>query len=162
MTAVGACAPKNLTDDLGRTYINAQVYPINTVSYYVRNNPSGQPALYRKINLNPAEELIEGIEQMQILYGSADTKGTDDTSDDSFFYVTADAIPPDPADPVGTPHDWSKVFSVRVSLLVVNTDDLADKPASYTYNGEIKTPPEDDRRLRKVFTSIIALRNRLS
>jgi type IV pilus assembly protein PilW len=144
----GACTLQNATDDLGKTYANGQVYPINTISYYVRKKPGYQPGLYRKKGREDAEELIEGIEKMQILYGV----DTDITADGTAnYYVTADKV---------LVPDWRKVVSVRISLLLVSLDDnLTDKPVSYTYNG-VQEP--GDRHLRKVFTSTIALRNRLS
>jgi type IV pilus assembly protein PilW len=151
--SAGICAtPGNASNDLGKTYVNGQVYPINTIRYYIKLNPGNQPALYIKKGVK-AEEMIEGIEQMQILYG-ADTDvnpdGTPNPDGTANFYVTADKIA-----------DWRTVVSVRISLLVVSLDDnLTDKPVSYTYNGLLKTP--NDRRLRKVFTSTIALRNSFS
>jgi type IV pilus assembly protein PilW len=141
----GACLPGNASNDLLKSYTNGQVYPVRTISYYIKTNPSNQPALYIKVGA--VEEMIAGIEQMQILYG-VDTDAVLDGSPN--FYVSADNVP-----------DWRKVVSVRVSLLVASPENnLTDKPLSYTYNGLTKTPT--DRRLRRVFTSTIALRNRLS
>ncbi len=136
---------------------NIQIYPINTISYYVRKNPGNQPALYRKIGSKPAEELIEGIEKMQILYGV----DTDITADGTAnYYVTADKIPDLDLD---LAPDWRKVVSMRVSLLLVSPDNnLTNKPVSYTYNGIKVDPPAGDLHIRKVFTSTIALRNHLS
>lgn len=49
------------------------VYPIRGATYYIANNPSGEPSLYRlKLDASggtTAEELIEGVYDMQILYG---------------------------------------------------------------------------------------------
>ncbi|WP_394752088.1 PilW family protein [Crenothrix sp.] len=146
----GACTPKNALDNLGRTYIRAQVYSLSTISYYVGENPNNQPALYTKKGAK-AEEMVEGIEQMQILYGVNTDASADGTPN---YYVTADKV---------KDSDWPKVMSVRISLLVVSIDNnLTDKPISYTYNGHLVQPDKDDRRLRKIFTSTIALRNRLS
>jgi type IV pilus assembly protein PilW len=145
-TTDGSCTPKNSTTDLKTTYVQGQVWPINTVSYYIRKNPANQPALYRKQDTDNAEELIEGIEQMQIVYGVDSDTRPDKTPN---YYVTANAV-----------SDWQKVLSIRISLLIVSTqDNLTDNPLSYTYNG---TTHSGDRHLRKVFTSTIALRNRLT
>ena len=141
----GSCAPGNSANDLGKTYVDGDVYPINTISYYVRTNPNNQPALYRRIGSNPAEELVEGIENMQILYGEdTDNDGT------ANYYV--------PAGTVGL--NMGRVVSVRVSLLTRTLEDnIAAQPLDYTYNDATTTPA--DRRLRRVFTSTIAIRNRL-
>ncbi|HMR72841.1 MAG TPA: PilW family protein, partial [Candidatus Saccharibacteria bacterium] len=50
------------------------------------------------------------------------------------------------------------VFSVRISLVLRTADDnLVEAPQPYTINGVTTTPT--DRRLRRVFTTTIALRN---
>lgn len=131
VTGGAACVPDNLTNDLGRTYVNGQIYPINTISFFVRENPSNQPSLYRRVGSDGAEELVEGIEDMQILYG-VDT----DSDKTANYYV--------PADPA---LNWSNVVSVRITLTV------------RTIDGNLTTT--GDGRIRRNFTSTIALRNRL-
>lgn len=122
------------------------------VNYHLRTNANGEPALYR-LRLaasggnatRVAEELAEGIEDMQIVYG-------EDTNNDKAVdqYVTANAVT-----------DWSKILSVRISLLMASLGDAAytTAPQAYTFNGTTSTPT--DRRLRKVFDATIAIRNRL-
>lgn len=92
-----------------------------------------------------AQELIEGVENMQIVYGEdTDADGTPN------YYV--------PAGTAGL--NMAQVVSVRVSLLIRSSDDLlTSQPIAYTYNGVATTPA--DRRLRRVFSSTITLRNRL-
>jgi type IV pilus assembly protein PilW len=93
---------------------------------------------------------------MQILYG-VDT--TADGAVDS--YSTADAVA-----------NWSQVLGVRISLLMVSRQDeqgITTKSQTYTLDmngdgdvadtGETVTPT--DRLLRKVFTTTIAVKNRL-
>jgi type IV pilus assembly protein PilW len=96
-------------------------------------------------NLQTTYLSIEGVENMQILYG-------DDTNGDGVpnYYV--------PAGTAGL--DMTRVNSVRVSLLLRTIDDnIASQSLDYTYNGATTTAT--DRRIRRVFTSTIALRNRL-
>ncbi len=142
------CEPCNATDDLGKTYVGAQVYPINTISYYVRTS-NGQPSLYRRVGSNDAQELVEGIEQMQILYGE-DTDVTPDGT--ANYYVSANNVT-----------NMANVVSVRISLLARTIDDnLAAQPLAYNYplpTSAATTPT--DRRIRRVFNSTIAVRNRL-
>lgn len=136
--------PGNLTKDLKKSYTGGEFFSVESISYYIRSNPSGIPALYRRRSTNTAEELVEGIEQMQILYG-VDTDG-DSIAD---RYLTADNVA-----------DWANVSSVRISLLARTIDNnIASQVLDYTYNGAEVTPT--DRRIRRVFTSTIALRNRL-
>lgn len=118
-----------------------------TRTYSIQAGASGQPGLFRSVNGAAADELIEGIENMQILYG-------EDTDDDGTpnYYVPANDV-------VG----MSRVISIRVSLLVRSIDDnLTTAPRAYNYplpSSTAITP--GDKRLRRIFTSTIALRNRL-
>lgn len=97
------------------------------------------------------QDLIEGVENMQIVYG-VDTDATPDGV--ANYYVSGT----DANFPAAT--DWAKVVSIRVSLLLQTVEDnIASEPLPYTYNGATFTP--DDRRIRRVYTSTFALRNRI-
>lgn len=144
---------QNNTVNLSKLYgSDAEVLVFRSYSFFIRNNASGEPGLWRLDNSKPASsanpvELVEGIEDMQILYG-ADTDATPDGT--ANYYV--------PAGTTGL--DMNKVVSIRVSVLVRSmNDNLAAKPLIYTFNGASVMPT--DRRIRRVFTSTIALRNRL-
>ncbi len=137
--------PGNSATSLSKVYAgNASIYRVGTIIYSIQNGASGQPALFRQINNNAATELVEGIENLQIRYGEdTDADGTPD------YYVTANNVV-----------DMDQVVSIRVTLLARTiADNLAGQPVAYTYNGVTTTPA--DRRLRRVFTSTIAVRNRL-
>lgn len=122
------------------------------------NNPS-QPSLFRE-NLSTlsgnaasiAEELIEGVENMQILYGE-DTTGTATAADRNVDqYVAANAVT-----------NWDNVFAVRISLLMRSVENsVVNQPQAVAFNGAtVNSGAGADRRLRKVFTTTIAVRNRL-
>lgn len=88
------------------------------------------------------QTLIDGVEDMQIIYG------VDTNSDfNADFYVSANQVP-----------GGSEVVSVRVSLLLQSDDLIATQPQSYRFNGATVNDP-GDRRLRKVFSSTTAVRN---
>ncbi len=135
----------------------AELFTYSENSYFIRNGASGRPALWRFNNAQPAVgnnpvELIEGIEDMQILYGE-DIDPLDKNRKCTVcapnYYVTANNV----VDP-------SRVVSIRISLLVATPDDnLTAQVQSYTYNGAIITP--NDGRIRRVFTSTISIRNQL-
>lgn len=131
---------------------NPRILRLSAVTYYIRTNSVGEPALYRqKLGASggdattTAEELVEGVENMQITYG-------EDTSSDQAVdvYATANAV-----------SNWTNVLSVRVSLVLVSRRDesITTQPQPYTYNGATTTPT--DRLIRKIVTSTISLRNRL-
>jgi type IV pilus assembly protein PilW len=140
------------TSSLGKTY-NANVSEImrfRSYTYYIRFNPSNQPALYRyDNNTNTSLELVEGVENMQILYG-LDTIRTPPSSANQYVDSTS----------VG---NWSQVVSVRVTLTLrsvgENSDNLTNvSNAARSYNGRNDYV---DRRVVKTFVATISLRNRM-
>jgi type IV pilus assembly protein PilW len=159
--AIGAtiATPGNKTGNLLIPYENAKVHAVNTISYYVAINRNNEKLLYRRIGSTvKAEELalVDGVEKMQILYGvDTDVDGASGKGAPN-YYVKADDV-----------DNWDNVVSVRVSLLVATLDNVADRPVPYIFNNdphdtETKTiPPESDKKIRRVFTSTIAVRNRL-
>jgi type IV pilus assembly protein PilW len=122
---------------------DASVIQLQTVTYSVANGASGQPSLFRT-EFGTALELVEGIDDMQILYG------VDNDNDQSANqYLSSNNVT-----------DFEDVVSIRVMLLVRSIDDfVAEAPQAYSFNGALTTP--GDRRLRQVFTTTIALRNRI-
>ncbi|MEW5892532.1 MAG: PilW family protein [Pseudomonadota bacterium] len=145
----GTGTPGNATKDMGACFVGGEIVGISAKSYYIRNNPAGVPALYRKTGPSTVEELVDGIQDMQIEYG-VDTDGNGSID----AYVVAGHASLDSAD------EWKNVRSVRISLLLVSQDNnVTDAPQRYVYNGSTVTP--SDRRLRYVFTSTIGVRNRL-
>ena len=123
---------------------DAMVIELQTVNYFIADGESGEPALFRREFGNAPRELIEGAEDLQVLYGV-------DTDNDDFpnQYQTADKV-----------FSFNDVVAVRVMLLVRSVDDnVTDTPQTYTFNGVEKTA--DDRRLRQSFSATVALRNRI-
>lgn len=129
---------------LSQTYgADAALFELQTVTYSIAAGAGGEPALWRSENGTDIE-LVDGIEEMQVLYGL-------DTDDDDFpnVYVPINNVP-----------NTYDVMSVRLMLLVrSDTDFILDTNQSYDFNGNSVTAP--DRRLRQVFTTTIALRNRV-
>ncbi len=130
---------------LSQTYgADASMFKLQAVTYRIAVGESGEPALWRSVN-GVDEELVESIEQMQLLYGV-------DTSDDDHpnQYMNATDVT-----------NWYDVMSIRLMLLVrsVSTG-VVEAPQVITYNGATGTAA--DKRLRQVFTTTIALRNRVS
>jgi len=131
---------------------------IVNVVYYIGTGTSGVPALFRMENGGTPSELIEGINDMQILYGE-DTDG--DNVVDGF--VTADNV-----------NNWSGVLAVRMNLLVQSLDDNVIPTAQTLYydrdgDDQVNTTAGSadeliapDNRIRRVFSTTIALRNRMT
>lgn len=146
----GPGVPGNSTPNLDKEYEGGEIRRITTVTYYIRPNAAGRPALFR-LSRGVAEELVENVENLQVSYG-VDTDG--DKQVDVFR-------------PANNVTNWNTVRAVRVRLLLVSPDDnLTETPQTYSFvdtDGDGIPDPvtATDRRLRYVFTSTIGLRNRL-
>lgn len=124
--------------------------------YFIANNATSlEPSLFREIlttsggaAASEAEELVEGVENMQILYGE-DTSAPLDGNVDQ--YVTAEVV-----------GNWDNVLAVRVSLLMRSVqNNVVNQPQAVEFNGgTVNSGVGADRRLRKVFTATFAIRNR--
>lgn len=150
------CNPGNIAALTLGTQAGGEVVRLVSYIYYIGKRgdiAANPPALMRRpLNYDGAvagapEELIEGVESMQILYGE-DTNG-DGSADRQ---VAANQVA-----------DWTRVVSTRAALLVrgeEQTNSTADT-ATYDLAGTL-IDPVDDRRHRRVFATTIQLRNRAS
>ena len=155
---VGGNAPGNVApgnNPLSQSYDGTAKVIVSSIrAYYVGFNINGQPALFRLDYSQPGaapQEIAEGVENMQILYGE-DMDG--DYSPDR--YVTADLV----ADPLN-------IISVQIGLLVRTPQTvprgLLDNN-TYTLLGvpgvnAITMDPNNDARFRKIFRSTVYIRN---
>lgn len=145
--------PNNSTNSLSKPYNrSARLYKFNAVTYSIykasKTDNGGSPALFKSVNGAAADELIEGVEDMQILYGEdTDSDGTPNR------YV--------PAGTLGL--NMGNVVSVRVSLLMRSLDDnQANKHIPFKFEGVTVPASLTDKRIRRSITSIISIRNRLN
>lgn len=150
--------PCNTSDELSKAYgLDAVVMPVTASVYYLQNKAGGVRSLYRLPWSGGAwgtsEEVVEHVEAMQVVYGQ-DTNGNGSVD----VYRKANEVT-----------DWGRVLAVRVSLLLrSNEDNLATTVQIYSWDrdndGKIaagETVTATDRRLRYVYTTTIALRNRM-
>lgn len=130
---------------------NAEVVPVETVVYFVGASggtvPTGTRSLWRRRGVTAAaEELVQGVEQMQLEYG-IDTNG--DRIVDIYEKATATT-------------NWDRVIAVRVALLVRSIEQYGTDTdqRSYRLTADTTVAAPGDRRLREVFTSTVSIRNR--
>ncbi len=165
ITLSTACNPGNVASStissLTSALDPAEVVKLEGTIFYVGKRDgraTNPPALFRRQlsatgTVDASEELIEGVESMQILYGinlDLDVRNTVDA------YVPANLVT-----------DFSRVISVRISLLMQSVEDgSVPAPQTYTFNGITYDGSDGngalpiDTRVRRVFTSTISLRNR--
>lgn len=153
---------------------SAQISRYVTTRYYIgtadKTNHTGDavPALYRYITAQDKDdcdgdsdtteviacpqELIEGVERMEILYG-VDTDA--DSVPDS--YLAAGAVG------LTTSANWSSVISVRLSLLLRTINEnfnIDEDDNTYTLLDAAAYDPADEHLRRRVFTTTVQIRNR--
>ena len=126
---------------------NAQVLSLATRDYFIRLKTlsSGRtvPALYRRDLGGSPQELIEGVEDLELLFGE------EDALTGNIAYVAGDDVT-----------NWERVRSARVDLLLQSVEDrVASAPQSYTFRGQRITP--GDHRMRRVISATVQLRNRV-
>ncbi len=144
------------------------LFRAETMAYYVRLNADGVPALYRTrwttapgtaVITPVTEEMVEGVESLQMLYGEDSAAITDVPTGYIDQFSRADEI-----GGLASAARWRRVGSVKLSMLVrgVNTDRRAAEQArnSPVVNGVTVTVPADGQ-FRAVYDTTIALRNRL-
>jgi type IV pilus assembly protein PilW len=158
--AAGGGPPTNTSNSLARSFaVNSLVQPIETVIYYVASCPdntapctgTSPPALWQIVGAKLPQELIQGVEAMQVKYG-VDTDGDLLANQ----YVTADNVT-----------DWGTVVSINIAVLVRSIDETGVEKDKQTYKllggagatGGGTYGPFNDRRQRAVFTTTITLRN---
>lgn len=160
--------PGNVSGDPGATYTaGSRVYRMNAVTYYIAPNSDDVPSLFRLVPTGAsatetAEELVEGVEDLQVTYGVDTTPSRDGVVDliGGEGYVDADTVNSASVPGANISEKFGRVVSVRVSLLMRTAEDrIAPEPQSYEYNGG-SAITADDRRVRKVFTHVIKVRNR--
>jgi type IV pilus assembly protein PilW len=175
---VGTGTPGNASADLGRIYEQTKdgfapkILQFASSYYFVKNNASGQPSLFRMKN-GAEEELVEGIEDLQVTYGIDTTLPDPDFIPDSYVKAGSGQLQTD--------EDWRRVRTIRFGVLarsLANNTTTASKttgPVStaeldsnlYDIDGDGTTDldastlsTEDRRYVRKVFRTTISVRNR--
>ena len=149
----------NTLPDLKNPYATgARVYEARERTYCVANGAGKDkdgnwiPSLRRAYGKGSAsacengDELLEGIEDMQIFYGEdTDADGTANR----YVAINYDEL------------QKNRIVSVRISLLVRSiNNNLTTEPSPYTFNGSTVTPGTTDKYLRKVFSTTVTLRNK--
>lgn len=135
--------------------VNSTLLRVQDTTYQIANNADSQPALFRVLNGGVQEELLAGVEDMQVFFG-------EDTDSDGVAnrYVTAEVIN-EPCSSGTNPGCWLRVVTVRVALLLRTLEDnVVIEPQTYVFNGATVTAT--DRRMRRAFTFVVALRNQFN
>lgn len=155
----GAGSSKNINKSFTP---GSEILTIKTFTFFIGRGING-PALFRMENANTPQELVEGIESMQVLYG---VDSTGDKVADQYF--PANTVPDIDGDPDTV---FDGVVSARISLLVRTVKEMPNlkRTAAMVKNmplfntaaaTDITIKPPIDGRLRKVYSTTVKARNR--
>jgi type IV pilus assembly protein PilW len=145
----------DLTGATGRPFpADSTVSRLVTRAYYLTGG--ARPSLVMgQVGYNSAQDaaallpnvLTRDVEQMQLRYGiSDDGQGTT-----AQRFVTADQVT-----------DWERVYSVEITLLLRSADpNVRTSTMAETFDIQGVAVTTNDRHLRKLFTTTVALRNAL-
>lgn len=145
-----------------------RLYRANSIVYYVGvSSVSGEPSLFRARADSggnySVEELVEGVESLQFLYGMDENTSISPSSPP---VGNIDSL--NTAQGVGASVDqWRRVGLVQVGMLVRSPDvaaagQAASAPANPRVLGvEFKADSANDSRYRATYEATIAVRNRL-
>lgn len=150
------------------------LYRAESLVYYVALGAGGGPSLFRArvggTGNYVAEELVEGVESLQLLYG----RDFNDPPSRPSGYISqstaANGIGGAATNPTSLQGDqWRRVGMVQVGLLMRSPDRASAKQADATRYpsvlGVTMTPPDvgsgGDGLYRSVYETTVALRNRL-
>ena len=136
---------------------NTEVMTFENVVWYIGDTGRDRNgydvwALYRlDLGNGSNDEMIEGVEYMQVLYGERTSTGASGTT----RFVNAENV-----------SDWEDVVSVRVSMLLQSYEPIRseDDTTDYLMLDELVGPSgtyshSGGRALRKTFSTTLALRN---
>ncbi|MCG5501791.1 PilW family protein [Ectothiorhodospira lacustris] len=147
---IAHASSSNTTNFLSKVYEEgADVMSFLQTTFFISQSDAvpALNALWRRTFPGQVEELVTGVENMQIQYG-VDTNRNGVIN----LYRTADQVT--------ATDDWPNVLSIRISLLLASSaDNTLDAAQTVYFNGAAFTA--EDRRVRQVATTTIAIRNRL-
>lgn len=146
--------------------LSAQVQQIRNRAYYVAPSTADatRMSLWRWDGREDPEELVEGVERLEVRFGIDTTGSGGDGAVD--LYLTATQIQAR----ADAPTMWNQVASVVVTLVTSSAEQgVTPVPQSIDINLDGDTtdpgeaPPDStSKRLRQVFTTTVAVRNRQS
>ena len=152
--------------------LDYELHRAEYAAFYLKNNAEGVPSLYVRrfarndpTTLGAAEELVAGVDGMQLRFGFDDSAEIDGTVDD---FLTAEEVIGAAATEADIDARWRRVLSVRVALLlrseqragVSGTESDGSTARTFDLLGVTVTPPNDGR-MRQVYETTIAVRNRI-
>lgn len=156
-------------DEVSISNPNATLYRAESIAYYVALNPQNVPALYRaRWTTAPgsdaltvvAEEMVEGVESLQLLYGE------DANSENLALLPSGHITKTNTAATIdaGGPGRWRRVGAVQLGMMVRGGGE--ERAASMQATApqhvlQVAMTAPNDGHYRSVYETTLAVRNRL-
>lgn len=128
-----------------------QLLRVEISAYFIGlSDATGEPALYRyDFRRETSEELIPGVENMQVLYGYSEPAPAGDGQSVN-HWLPASEIP-----------NWEFVIGARLALLIRSPENMGDGTTQQTFDlASTSITHQEDGRLRTPFLLSVSLRNR--
>lgn len=149
--AGGNVTPGNNGNNFNLAYEpQSRAYEFTATAYYIGQGTNGEPAFFRRLMtpLQPPQELVSGVETLQILYGE---NSSGNSAADAYL----------PADEVT---DWEDIVSVRFSVMTRSPDEVLEDENTRSFDmlgSEVTQANGGDRRVRLISVGTTALRGRM-
>ncbi|OYT92085.1 MAG: pilus assembly protein PilW [Burkholderiales bacterium PBB3] len=165
----GQGLPVSTTNSVGTWNTSTLTVSTPTLSFYVADNrfyiktPStgNTPSLYCKGNGGTEQPLVENVEDMQLVYGTAPATGTMTVAG----FLSANSVETEAtlAALTDSSQRWARVMSVRICLLMRSPGPIVPDAGSAAYKNCDGSAGANaaDLRLRRTYFSTVVLRNRV-
>lgn len=140
------------------------LYRAESLVYYVAPGAGGQRSLWRARHNGTSyasEELVEGVESLQLLYGLDRTPDLTVAPPSGYIDVYQ------PASAITTASNWRRVGAVQIGMVMSSPDSAAatapagDDAKVRALGVTFEAPAASDGRFRTSYETTVALRNRL-
>ena len=121
------------TEKAPSLYCTSKTYDLSLASYEITTPDTP---------ITSTQPLLNGIENMQILYGFSSAAG--------MRYVTANNVPAD---------DWKDIESLKIAILSTSNESASGLNNTQSYTLLDQTISVDDKRPRMIFQQLVSLRN---
>ncbi len=124
---------------------DATMFSVQEITYSIAIGSEGEPALFRN-----GAEYLDGVEDLQVLYGEDTDPPETAGSGIANYYVPANQVV-----------DMNNVVSIRFAVVTRSQDDNLTAGVNQTYSVLGSARTAQDQRIRQTYTSTVTIRNRL-
>jgi type IV pilus assembly protein PilW len=124
---------------------DASIFNVQQIAYSIATGSEGEPALFRN-----GDEFLDGVEDLQILYGEDTDAPETLNAGIANYYVSANQV-----------IDMNNVVSIRFAVVTRSQSDNLTGGAYQTYDLLGQAVTALDQRIRQTYMSTVTVRNRL-